>query len=151
MPASKAQRAKTAQRRSLAIQMHLAGADWDDIADKLGYASRGAAHTDVTRALEAATAQLNRDVDVLRTVELARLDKLQAAFWLRALQGDTDAARIVQGVIDRRIKLLRLEPAQRHEVITLSAMDAEITRLLAEEAGNAPTAEQLREPAAGDL
>ncbi len=149
MPASKAQRAKTAERRSKAIQMHLAGSDWETIATALGYASRGAAHTDVSRALEVATTELQRDADVLRTVELARLDKLQAAYWLAALQGDTDAARIVQGVMDRRIKLLGLNAPERHEVISLTAMDAEISRL-ERELGPAP-AEPIREPAGDEL
>lgn len=152
MPASKAQRTKTAERRSKAVQMRIAGADWESIATTVGYASRGAACTDVTRALEAATAEMTRDVDTLRTLELSRLDKLQASFWVQALRGDTDAARTVLGIIDRRCKLLGLNAPERHEVITLSAMEAEIMRLERDLAADAPAGETLLElPAGGTL
>ena len=144
MPASKAQRTKTAERRSKAVKMRIAGADWETIASACGYASRGAACTDVTRALEAQTAEMLRDADVLRQMELARLDRLQAAFWAAAIQGDADAARTVFGCIDRRTKLLGLNAPERHEVITLTAMEAEIGRL-ERELGEMPTADQLRE------
>jgi hypothetical protein len=129
MPASKAQRTKTAERRAKAVSMKIAGADWDTIAEALGYASKGAACTDVTRALEAATAEQQRNAEVLLYLELARLDRLQRAFWPAALKGDEGAARTVLGCIDRRVKLLKLEPPQRHEVITLGAIEAEIRDL----------------------
>lgn len=151
MPASKAQRAQAAEKRTKAVKMRIAGADWDAIASACGYASRGAACNAVNKALEAQTAEMLRDSDVLRQMELARLDRLQAAFWAGALQGDSDAARTVLGCIDRRVKLLGLNAPERHEVITLSAMEAEIARLTRDELGEMPTEEQLREPAAGDL
>lgn len=144
MPASKAQRTKTAERRSKAVKLRIAGADWDTIATTCGYASRGAACTDVSRALEAQTAELLRDVDVLRHMEITRLDRLQAAFWTAAIGGDVDAARTVFGCIDRRVKLLGLNAPERHEVITLTAMEAEIGRL-ERELGELPTPQQLRE------
>ncbi len=132
--------------------MAIAGADWETIARALGYASRGAACADVTRALEAATAEMTRNVEVLRHKEVARLDRLQQAFWAAALKGDEGAARTVFGCIDRRVKLLRLEPAQRHEVVTMSAIEAEIARLEEEHAGLAPLdPDDLIEPAGADL
>lgn len=152
MPASKAQRTKTAERRSQAVTLRIAGADWETIARTCGYASRGAACTDVTRAMETATAEATRNADVLRHMELARLDRLQRAFWPAALNGDADAARTVFGCIDRRVKLLRLEPAQKLEVVTLGAIEAEIARLEEEQAvlGDLDPAD-LVEPAGADL
>ena len=141
MPASKAQRVKTAERRDRAVQMRLAGADWAAIARALGYASRGAACTDVERALEQATAAMARNTDVLRHTELARLDRLQAAFWARAIGGGDDAmeaARTVLGIIDRRCKLLGLNAPERHEVYTLGGIEAQIQRLQAEMDDSAP-------------
>jgi hypothetical protein len=152
MPASKAQRTKTAERRSQAVKLRIAGADWETIARTCGYASRGAACTDVTRAMEAATAEATRNADVLRHLELARLDRLQQAFWPEALKGDADAARTVLACIDRRVKLQRLEPATRHEVVTLGAIEAEIARLEEEQAGlGALDPGALVEPAGADL
>lgn len=151
MPASKAQRAATAERRTKAVKLRIAGADWDTIKTQCGYASRGAACTDVTRAMEARVAEMNRNVDVLLHMEVERADRLQAAFWAAALQGDTDAARIVLGCIDRRVKWQRLQPPQRFEIFTLGAVEAEIARLEREALGVMPTPEQLVEPAASDL
>jgi hypothetical protein len=143
MPANRPQQAKTAQRRQQAIAMRLAGADWESIATRLGYASRGAACTDVTRAMEKAAAETTRDADVLRHIELARIDRVQVAYWTRALGGrppdggeilppDPDAAKIVQWCIDRRCKLLGLDAAIKHEVVTLGAIEAAIAQLEAD-------------------
>lgn len=81
MPASKAQRAQTAERRTKAIAMRLAGAEWQQIADQLGYANRGAACKDVTRALETRLAEQATSVDLLRQTELMRLDALTREAW----------------------------------------------------------------------
>lgn len=149
MPASKAQRTKTAERRSQAVQLRIAGADWETIARTCGYASRGAACTDVTRAMENATAEATRNADVLRHMELARLDRLQQAFWAAALKGDSEAARTVLGIIDRRCRLLGLSAPKKLEVVTLGAIEAEIARL--EEAMDDPDPDDLVEPAGADL
>jgi hypothetical protein len=132
MPASTAQRIATATRRSQAVAMHLAGADWQTIANRLGYASRGAACTDVTRALEIAAAEAIRDIEVLRQVDLARVDRLQAAYWTAALAGDTDAAKVVQWCIDRRAKLNGTDAPIKHEVVTIGAVEAAIAKLEAQ-------------------
>lgn len=132
MPASKAQRAATAERRGKAIAMRLAGLDYETIAQRLGYASRGAACQDITRALEANVAEQNRSADVLRQEELQRLNRLQAGVWQAAVSGDTKAVDTALRIIDRRCKLLGLDAPVRHEVVTLDAIDAEIRRLTAE-------------------
>lgn len=152
MPASRAQRTKTAERRSQAVQLRIAGADWETIVRTCGYASRGAACTDVTRAMEAATAEATRNADVLRHMELARLDRLQQAFWAQAIKGDADAARTVLGIIDRRCKLLGLTAPRKVEVVTLGAIEAEIARLEEEQAGLGDLDPgDLIEPAGADL
>lgn len=92
MSASRAQRAATADRRTKAIALHLAGMDWQAIADQLGYASRGAAHTDVTRALKANLAAEAEQVEMMRYTVNLRLERLQAAMWPKAVKGDTRAA-----------------------------------------------------------
>lgn len=132
MPASKAQRAATAARRAKAISMRLAGADYETIARTLGYASRGAAHTDITRALEQYVTEGRVSAEVLREQELRRLDRLQATLWPQALQGDTKVIETVLRIIDRRCRILGLNAPERHEVVTLDAVEAEIRRLSAE-------------------
>lgn len=132
MPASKAQRAATAERRAKAVAMRLAGADYETIAQKLGYYNRGAAYNDINRALEANVAEQRRSAEILRQEELQRLDRLQAGAWMAAASGDPKAIDVVLKIIDRRCKLLGLDAPVRHEVITLDAVDAEIARLNAE-------------------
>lgn len=149
MSASRAQRTKTAERRSKAVQLRIAGASWETIANTCGYASRGAACTDVTRAMETATAEATRNADVLRHIEVTRLDRLQQAVWADAIRGDDEKIRTVLGIIDRRCKLLGLSAPQRVEVVTLGTIEAEIARLEAEMPGVDPA--DLIEPAGADL
>lgn len=132
MAASRAQQATTADRRAKAVAMRLAGLDFQTIATRLGYASRGAAHTDITRALEANVAEMHRNADVLRQEELDRLNRLQAGVWPAAAAGDPKAVQSVLGIIDRRCKLLGLDAPIRHEVVTLDAIDNAIQQLTAE-------------------
>lgn len=112
--------------------MRLAGLDYETIANRLGYSSRAAAHVDITRALEANVAEMNRNGDVLRQQELQRLDRLQAGVWTAAAGGDPRAIETAIRIIDRRCKLLGLDAPVRHEVVTLDAIEAEIRRLSAE-------------------
>lgn len=141
MPASKAQRAATAQRRRQAIALRLAGADLQTIADRLGYAGRAAVCVDLGRAYDVALAEMTRDAEELRALELARLDRLQAAVWAAAMAGNVRAADTALRVIDRRCRLLGLDAPQRHEVITMTQIEAEIVRLEAE-LGTLPPAQR---------
>lgn len=109
MPPNKAQRARTAQRRNQAIQLRLAGAEWQQIADTLGYSDRAAANKDVTRALDAAVREQDASAEVLRETELQRLDRLQRGLWTAAIAGDPRAVETVLRVMDRRMKLLGLD------------------------------------------
>lgn len=132
MPASRAQRAATAERRAKAVALRLAGLDFQTIADKLHYADRAAAHKDITRAMEANVAEMNRNADVLRQEELDRLMRLQLGVWPAATAGDPKAVQVALGIIDRRCKLLGLDAPVRHEVVTLDAIDNAIQQLTAE-------------------
>lgn len=116
MPTPKAKRAQVADRRAKAIALRLAGMDWQTIADRLDYPSRGAACTDVSRAMEANLEEQRTAVEVMREVESERLDRLQAAAWQSAARGDLKAIETVIKLIDRRIKLHGLDTPVRTEV-----------------------------------
>lgn len=81
MPTSRAQRAKTAERRAQAINLRISGVDWETIATRLGYANRSAACTDVSRALEANQKAAEAGAEDLRTLDVARLDALLVKTW----------------------------------------------------------------------
>jgi hypothetical protein len=106
--ASKAKRAQVAERRSKAIAMVLAGVDYDTIAERLGYASRGAAHTDVDRALSANLTDVKDKAQQLREVQLMRYQRLLAAVWPKALKADLKAVDAAARLTDRIVKLLDL-------------------------------------------
>lgn len=106
---SKAKRAEVAQRRADAIRLRIAGLEWQEIADRLHYASKGAACTDVTRALQERAADRDQAVDEMRTLETMRLDRIMAGLWPKAASGNARAADTVVRIIDRRCKLNGLD------------------------------------------
>lgn len=116
MSASKAQRAAVAERRAKAIALRRAGLDWQAIADRLGYSSRGAACQDVTRAMRKALKEEAGEAELLRYQTVERYDRLQAAFWSRALGGDPKAADVVLKCIAGRARIEGTEAPARVSV-----------------------------------
>lgn len=165
MPPSRAQQAVTAARRTKMINMRRDGIGFQDIADALGYASRHAASKDFCRALEQTIAEQHSSMEVLREMELLRLDgelerltrlyakveKILDKFHVTVqfgkvinvdgepLEDDGPALAAVDRLIkiedarrrngERRSKLMGLDAAQKVEVLTLDALDAEAARL----------------------
>lgn len=160
MPASRAKRADTAQRRRQAIDMRMAGHSYQRIADELGYTSRGAACQDITRALEQAVAEQVISVEAYREEELQRLDALLTEAWAvlkrdhltvshgKVVYDDSTGKPILDDgptlaaidrilkIQERRAKYLGLDAPTRVEAITVDAIDAEIARLAAELEGD---------------
>lgn len=159
MPASRAQRAKTAERRRKAIEMRLAGATLDTIADELDYSDRAAAHKDITRAMEQNITELAQPVEVMRETELQRLDVMWAEAWAvlkrehvtvshgrivmdereghegRPLLDDGPVLQAIATLLriqERRAKFLGLDSPMKVEAITIDALDAAIAKLAAE-------------------
>ncbi|MFE3577856.1 hypothetical protein [Streptomyces vinaceus] len=132
MVASKAQQAATAERRGKAIRMKIDGASYTEIAEALGYSSKGSACSDVRRALEKHVVEEGLAVEAWRELELARLDVLQRAIWPKAMAGDPRAIETALKILDRRAKLLGLDSAIKLEVLTIDALDQQIQRLEAE-------------------
>ncbi|MFC4497881.1 hypothetical protein ACFPA8_27495 [Streptomyces ovatisporus] len=130
-PSRSEKRARVAERRASAIQLHLAGMSWQGIADQLGYASRGAAYTDVTRAMEQRQTEEAEQIALMRYTEARRLDRLQAAAWPAAMSGDVKAVETALKVIDRRVKLFGLD-APRRVSVEAETLAAEITDMLNE-------------------
>lgn len=135
MPASREQRARTAERRAKNLAMRLAGATWDQITSTLDYANKGAACKDFLRAMEANQAATAENATLMRQLELARLDRLQAAFWPAAMRAEHRAGRVVLDVHKERVKLLGLDAAQR---TVDNAVDAWLDHLAGNGAGLDP-------------
>jgi transposase-like protein len=109
-------------RCARAVELAAQGFTYRQIADELGYASRGTVHRIVRQALES---RLAEGVDQLRKVELARLDALQAGLWEAAAGGDASAATTIVKIIQTRCRLLGLFdlPLQEGPLSSLSAVN----------------------------
>lgn len=124
-----------------ALELRLSGRRWTDIAESLGYADESGPRKAVERLLDRTGAEL---VGEYRAQELARLDRVHETYWPAALAGDTDAAGLVLKTHDRRVKLLGLAPAERHQLthrldgITADEFVSEAVKLLDELGGDLP-------------
>jgi hypothetical protein len=84
------------------------GRTYEQVAQEVGYASRGTVHAIVKKALDEHIAE---DVDDYRRLEVARLDQLQHALWDTAIAGDVPAVLAIVRIIAQRSKLLGLDGA----------------------------------------
>lgn len=91
------------ERRKQALELHLAGATYDRIAEACGYASRSGAHKAVQEALKERAELV--DAQVAET-EIARLDAMLTGLWPKARRGDVQAVDRVLKIEERREHLL---------------------------------------------
>lgn len=97
---------EAAVRRARAVDLRASGATYQQIADTLGYDSKGTAHAAVTQGL----AELGREsAEELLAIELATLNRMQIPAFTRARQGDDQAISSVLKIMDRRAKLVGLD------------------------------------------
>src|SRR5687768_8552575 len=80
-PKGSKQRLAALDREVAALRLRQSGLTYQRIADRLGYRNRSGAWHAVHAAL---MATLQGPADELRTLELARLDRLQLAVWPKA-------------------------------------------------------------------
>jgi hypothetical protein len=132
MPASRAQRAITAERRAQLIRLRLEGVAYDDDRIlRLGYSSSRSASKDFIRALEERRDEQAAAASVYRQQENERLDALLEAVWpaattpspIYAKDGtyigeavDMKAVDTVLKLMDRRAKLNGLDMPVKAEV-----------------------------------
>jgi hypothetical protein len=121
------------KREHDAVQLALAGATYQQIADQLGFSSRGNAWRTVQRVLARVDAE---DAAALRTVEGGRLDRMQTAVWANAVKGDVKAVGAVLRIMERRARLFGLDAPIQVDARISDATDAQIAEL-AEQLGMA--------------
>jgi hypothetical protein len=94
--------------------------DWDTIAERLGYASKGHAHT---RFLAFMRQYPRDDVETMRDLELDRIEQTCRALEVRIARGGDDsvrAAEVWNKLSERRSKLMGLDKPERREVTVLT-------------------------------
>ena len=99
-------------RRTRSVELKIAGHSYQQIAEELGYANRGTVHKIIKEALAGREADA---VDMLRQVEVDRLNALQAAVWPRAMQGHLPSIAAAQKLIEARCKVLGLDVAVKKD------------------------------------
>lgn len=154
MAVSRAAKAEVAARRAKLIEYRRQRRPYREFYEELGYSSPAAASRDFNRALEENLAEVRTSAEAYREEELLELDHL-AATAIRVMHTPhyevTQSGKIVEDpetglpliddkpklaaidrllkIQDRRSKLLGLDAAQKVEVLTLDALDAEAARL----------------------
>jgi hypothetical protein len=115
----------TITRALNALALHLAGATDHQIARQLGFNSPATARSSWERAL--ADTVSSEDRDKARRTELARLDRLQQAWWSKAINPESSeqgtASRMVLSFMERRARMLGLDAPTRIDVYTPTAQE----------------------------
>ncbi|MGY4103439.1 hypothetical protein ACW2Q0_28330 [Nocardia sp. R16R-3T] len=139
-PRSRRTNARSAERQERALQLLIGGATNQQVADQLGYSSRGAAHNAITKALAEHAARRAELAGQALTLTLARLDALWRPQYIKAIRGDGAAAETCLRILDRQMKLLGLVAPIRADVTiaTRTELDVEVEQLLDRLAGLAP-------------
>lgn len=92
------------------------GMSWSQIAEAEGYPNAAAAHADVARYMTEAKALIaESSMRDMLTLEVARLDAMQASFWGQALKGHVPSGRMVLDVIKIRAAMVGLDPEKMGE------------------------------------
>lgn len=104
-----------AARALTALDLAIAGHDWQSVAELSGYGNRGSAYRAVQRELER---RIDERVDKLRTLQLARIMRLRTVYYPKAMEGDGWS-------MDRCLRLDERESA----LMGLDAPKAEVTGL----------------------
>jgi transposase-like protein len=103
-----------AKNQCAAYEMKIRGMTYRQIAKEIGVSPK-TAHKYVNDALEEYIAATAESVEILRTIELQKLDELESVLLPLALKGDLQAADRVLKIQERRAKLLGLEAPQKVE------------------------------------
>lgn len=111
-------KAETLAMENRVMTLRLAGMQFDQIAEEVGYADASGSYKAYQRVMARTVQPV---ADEIREEEVRRLDRLISAYWPRALgAGGSDpspkAAEVVYKAMDRRAKLLGLDAPVKQEV-----------------------------------
>lgn len=88
------------------LELRRAGASFEEIATRVGYRNRAAAHKAYRRAISRVLKEPAEDV---RDLELDRLDRLLMGVWAKASRGELGAVDRALRIGERRARLLGLD------------------------------------------
>ena len=134
MGATPRQRLSAVERRTQALQLHLACVDLRTIAKQVGYADASAAKKAIDRAIADSIARGEEKIDDIRREQIMRYHRLQAAHWGKAIKGDTKASDIVLKCMQGTERLQDLAAPKRISIDAQKLGD-EILAMLADDDG----------------
>jgi len=101
------------QRQLAALRLRAAGANYEQIADKLGYRSRSGAWKAVSSAMQKLKQEGAKEA---RMLQVQRLDELLLGTWKRAKTGDPRAVRAALAILERQARLMGLDAPSKLEI-----------------------------------
>ena len=104
-----------AERERQAVQMRIAGADYQTIADALGMVKSGA-YKAVRRSLERTRQQTAESAEELRQIEQNRLERLIVAAMPQALKGDVQSIEAVRRLSESLRKLNGIDAPAKTDI-----------------------------------
>ena len=114
-------RAKIQARRYDALQLKIAGYSDREIARRLGVGV-STAHNDVKNVLEALAREHEEQAASLRSLLNVRYEALFRAYYDQAIAGDTEAAKICVGILERAAKINGVIPDRSLVTVDQRAM-----------------------------
>lgn len=127
-----ATRAKRIDQRAKAVTMRIAGYSPEEIAEELGYTTTRAVSDDIYGVMVASLTLPDRQIDILREIEIRRMDMMLKALMPGIERGNTRSVEVGIRLLERRAKMLGLDSATKVEVFTIDTIDAQIAKLTEE-------------------
>jgi len=124
-------------RAEAAYELKLSGSTLQEIADKLGYASRDEAARAMANLMQSQASFLTTEErTALLRMENDRLDRLLSKVWPSAMTGDPRSVEAALKITDRRIKINHLDAidtnTQQHTVLVIGGAEEDYVRKLKE-------------------
>lgn len=105
-------KATRAERENIVFEMRKAGATFEKIGAALGVSAQRV-HQIFERKLREVRTQTSQNAELLRALEMQRLDDLQSFLWDKAKKGNATAIDRILKIMERRARLEGLDAPQR--------------------------------------
>jgi DNA-binding CsgD family transcriptional regulator len=106
---------KATERRTQAVNLRIGGKTYDEIGRTLGI-TRQAAHALVVKALELTNNQTAESAEILRQIEIERLEFMRNAIWGSVIKGDLLAIDRALRISKRFSEVTGIDAPEKHEV-----------------------------------
>jgi hypothetical protein len=136
-------------RTRLAVKLRIAGASYEQIAEKLGYKHSDSAMRATRRAVEQLYELTQEELEQVLKLDLARLDVMQLVYWEKATRyGDEKAGKLILDIMQKRQELLGISSSGKGYNVNVNMTGAN-PQMLVIGGTEEEVVEQLREITGG--